>query len=59
MQWLGLRTTTAEGLGSTPGQGTKISQAVWCGKKKEDFIIIIYYYFLTEIRSQVVRTGIR
>ena len=26
-QWLGLRTSTAEGLGSIPGLGTKIPQA--------------------------------
>ena len=31
VQWLGLCAFTAEGLGSIPGQGTKIPQA----KKKE------------------------
>ena len=35
VQWLGLCTFTAEGLGSIPGQGTKILQAVQCGKKKK------------------------
>ena len=34
VQWLGLRTFTAEGTGSIPGQGTKIPQAAWCGQKK-------------------------
>ena len=29
-QWLGLHTFTAEGVGSVPGQGTKIPQAVQC-----------------------------
>ena len=28
-------TFTAEGLGSIPGQGTKIPQATWLGKKKK------------------------
>ena len=28
VQWLGLHALTAEGLGSIPGQGTKIPQAV-------------------------------
>ena len=32
--WLGLRASTAGGLGSIPGQGTKIPQAAWCGKKQ-------------------------
>ena len=29
VQWLGLCAFTAEGLGSIPGQGTKIPQATW------------------------------
>ena len=33
-QWLGLSTFTAKGLGSIPGQGTKILQAAWHGQKK-------------------------
>ena len=33
-QQLELLTFTAEGLGSIPGQGTKIPQATWFGKKK-------------------------
>ena len=35
VEWLGLRTFTAEGLGSIPGRGTKISQAASCGQKKK------------------------
>ena len=34
VQWSGLGTFTAEGLGSIPGQGTKIPQAMWCGQNK-------------------------
>ena len=34
VQWLGLRVLTAEGLGSIPGQGTKIPQAAQRGKKQ-------------------------
>ena len=29
VQWLGLCTLTAEGLGSIPGWGTKIPPALW------------------------------
>ena len=29
VQWLGLQAFTAEGVGSIPGWGTKIPQAVW------------------------------
>ena len=36
IQWLGLGTFTAEGLGSIPGGGTKISQAMWSSKKKKE-----------------------
>ena len=35
IQWLGLRTFTAKGLGSIPGRGTKIPQAVQHGQRKE------------------------
>ena len=35
VQWLGLRAFIAEGPGSVPGQGTKISQTVQCGRKKQ------------------------
>ena len=30
VQWLGLHIFTASGLGSIPGQGTKIPQAISC-----------------------------
>ena len=33
VQWLGLYSFTAEGVGSIPGWGTKILQAVWCSQK--------------------------
>ena len=33
VQWLGLGAFTAMGLGSIPGQGTKIPQAVQHGQK--------------------------
>ena len=35
VQWLGLSTFTAVGLGSIWGQGTKIPQAEWHGQKKK------------------------
>ena len=34
VQWLGLCLFTAKGVGSIPGQGTKIMQAVRCSQKK-------------------------
>ena len=34
VQWLKLRTSTAGGMGSIPGQGTKISHAARCGQNK-------------------------
>ena len=39
-QWLGLSTFTAMGPGSNPGQGTKISHAVWHSQKKKKIILI-------------------
>ena len=35
VQWLGVCAFTLEGLGSIPGQGTKILQEVQCGQKKK------------------------
>ena len=34
VQWLGLHTSTAQGPGSIPGQGTKVPSAMRHGKKK-------------------------
>ena len=36
LQWLGFCTFTAEGIGSTPGQGTKIPQASRHDQKKKN-----------------------
>ena len=33
VQWLRLRASTARGMGSIPGQGTKIPHATWHGQK--------------------------
>ena len=35
VQWLGLRASTAGGVGSIPGWGTRIPHATWCGRRKE------------------------
>ena len=35
LQWLGFCTFIAEGIGSTPGQGTNIPQASWHDQKKK------------------------
>ena len=53
VQWLGLCASTAGGMGSILGQGTKILQAVGCSKVskvhgnlfKIKFIIILYFCF--------------
>ena len=34
VQWLGLWASTAGGVGSIPGQGTKIPHVERCGQKK-------------------------
>ena len=36
VQWLGLHAPTAGGMGSIPGQGTKILQAVQHGQKNKN-----------------------
>ena len=36
VQWLRLCPSTAGGLGSIPGQGTKIPHATWYGEKKQN-----------------------
>ena len=38
VQWLGLRAFTAEDVGSIPGRGTKVPQAVRCSQKKINLI---------------------
>ena len=52
VQWLGLGAFTAVGLGSIPGQGTKIPQAKWCSQIKNQIIIDIdtlYIYICLSI----------
>ena len=41
-QWLRLCATTAGGVGSIPGQGTKIPYASWHSKNKKKNIIGIF-----------------
>ena len=36
VQWLRLCTSNAGGMGSIPGQETKIPCAAWCGKRKKE-----------------------
>ena len=43
VQWLRLHTSTAEGTGSIPGQGTRIPHASWLGKKKI-FLMLLYLF---------------
>ena len=38
VQLLRFQTVSAEGVGSIPGQGTKIPHATWHGQKKKDEI---------------------
>ena len=34
IQWLGVHVSTARGMGSIPGQGSKIPQATQCSQKE-------------------------
>ena len=34
VQWLRLQVSKAEGVGSIPGQGTRIPRAKWCSQKE-------------------------
>ena len=36
VEWLTHHTSIARGMGSSPGQGTKIPQAMWCGQKEKE-----------------------
>ena len=46
VQWLGLHTFTAMGLGSLSGQGTKIPQAMQHSQKKKKHIYIYIYIYI-------------
>ena len=59
VQWFGLRTFTAVGQGSVPGQGTKIPQATQRGQNKQkNPIETMGYYFLllkiAKIRKKII-----
>ena len=61
-QWLRLRAPTAGGLGSIPGQGTKIPHAVWFGQKnkmiehlcEQGSLLIKQNYFLNALKLIMV-----
>ena len=57
VQWLGLCAFTAEGLGSIPGRGAEISQAVWCGQKKKNYKCMIPFLRLHPVASGRHRRG--
>ena len=72
VQWLGLHAFRAEGLGSVPGWGAKISQAVWCSPNKQTEknrqSTKVSYFFLRLIgqdcteknhRKEKLRNGLR
>ena len=44
VQWLRPCASTEGGTASTPGLGTKIPHAVWCGQKKEKGTNLLFYY---------------
>ena len=41
IQTLGLRTSNAEGVGSSPGRGTRTPHAAWHGQKKKKFLFLM------------------
>ena len=51
VQWLGLWASTAGGPDSTPGQGTKIAQAMQYGKKKQDRLFYAKAWITCRIKS--------
>ena len=55
VQWLGLRAFTAESLGSIPGWGTKIPQAVWHARIPQIIIVKSVLFSLT-CSSSIVLT---
>ena len=46
VQWLGLHAFTTEGLGSIPGWGTKIPQAMWRGQKNPPNSLFTIYLLM-------------
>ena len=38
IQWLRLHATNAGGAGLIPGQGTRVSQAMWCSQKESQHL---------------------
>ena len=52
VQWLGLCAFTAEGVGSAPGWGTKIPQAMWhCQKKPKKHYWLFSFFSVSDIDS--------
>ena len=43
VQWLRLCASTARGMGSIPGWGTKILHALQCGQKKKKKMLALLY----------------
>ena len=52
IQWLGLCIPTAEGMGSIPGQGTKIPLVTWYGQKRKERKVEVWQK-LIQLRTQV------
>ena len=54
VQWLGLRASTAEGVGSIPGQGTKVPHVVWHSPKKCTYILLLEMKFTCSCTAKPV-----
>ena len=54
VQWSSLRTSTAEGAGLIPGQGTKTLHAAWCGEKKKKNNTTMRYH-LIPVRITIIK----
>ena len=46
VQWLRLCASNAGGMGSIPGQGTKIPHTIQCGQKKEKQTLAMNVYVI-------------
>ena len=50
VQWLRCHGLNAEGMGSIPGEGTKIPHAMWCGQRIKNFFKISFYWSLVDLQ---------
>ena len=55
VQWLGLHTSTAEGMGLIPGWGAKIPQGRWQGQKKRVIGYIYMFKYNVMVKNHILK----